>query len=151
MALLGCSGPSDYLRTLHVSERLGAEHVEAAALAVDAWSEASGLAVDVVAGSAPPGEWSLEPGNPPRAAYGQTFWKREVIILDVDRLGTDEHLLLSVVAHELGHAIGADHTSSGLMFSGRDRDEPVCIDESALESLCSVRECQWQRVVCLGP
>ena len=141
---VGCAQPVEQLAagsTLYVDANFSAAEAEAVALAVIVWNEAI-PALDLrVAYTAGP-DWEILRQADSLGAYGVARAYEPLIIVDPDLIASDgrpETEITSVVAHELGHAIGwrSEHAATGLMTA--KSSHLTCIDATTLAAICNAR------------
>lgn len=112
------------------------ELVGATNSAASDWSQATGCDISVGPGGIPVVLADSIPDADGAEHQGQTSDARDIIW--VHRLATRRY---RVVLHEMGHALGGNHTDTDGCLSGALGRRDV-VDEAALESVCAALPCQ---------
>lgn len=111
--------------------------LEATELAAARWSVATGCEVVVAEGGVPVELAATIPRPDGSEAPGATSAERDLVRINM-RVGKAQRE--RTVMHELGHALGGDHTASDGVLSGAKGGRDV-IDAEALATVCSRLPC----------
>lgn len=153
MLLVGCSGNEPVPPDSHmsVSPKFSALEAEAAIDAADQWRTATGGVVDLTPSISDDGAIRLYPadGAIDDKTMGQTDSNGSIADIRINMLvvrayaGQKHHSEVEwfhdTVMHELGHALGLPHLSSGLMVA--EGYGGGCVDQVTLDVFCRKYSC----------
>lgn len=102
-----------------------------------------GYADLTVVSPGPAADLTIRPQDLPPKVAGKLLTDERVIAYDRAEIYTPGQYR-TMIAHELGHAFGIDHTSKGSLmhFKLPYSVYPECIDQETVNAFCDIHDCQ---------